>query len=303
MESSYLWQFSLAYTLIGMSAAAPFSTGTSMTDINTSVEKKHTTEPSYFSPAVLLNKDALVVRKDNSPAFPTAARTKSATIFPLTSTTTSADPSSNYLADSYVSHKASTSVSLLDSSPKIFPQEYTTLQEPLSFEAMEGEGVSLKCPIAKEALPVSWYKMSAGNYEKLHVNINVYVIEKLRPQHAGEYRCQISETVTADMRLAVLEQTTPSNDWLKQGTGLPRYSGIAIGIGICLALFLLSGGSVFLLNFTSKGGLGIYQNSVCFCLQKNETSPQTRLSERSGSVRSSNLKVLPLQRMNTIHDT
>lgn len=78
--------------------------------------------------------------------------------------------------------------------------------------------------------------------------------------------------------------------------GLPEYSGIGIGLAICLGLFLLSGGAVCLLNFSANGGMMYCRNMICGGHEDKRTLSQMQ-NDRNNTRNMSTIKFLPIQRM------
>ena len=99
--------------------------------------------------------------------------------------------------------------------------------------------------------------------------------------------CILSPLISADV--------TESD--LAEG-GLPKYSGLAIGLGVCIGLLLLSGASVFFLNFTSNGGLSHCSHAIFGDPRKEDMAALSRLQNERSSTRNNSLRVLPIQRFN-----
>ena len=81
---------------------------------------------------------------------------------------------------------------------------------------------------------------------------------------------------------------------------LPKYSGIYIGLGVCMCLFLLSGGAVCILNLTNNGGFARCCSTLCWSIRKEDKSSNgmSRLAANRQSIRNgANIKMLPIQRM------
>jgi len=77
----------------------------------------------------------------------------------------------------------------------------------------------------------------------------------------------------------------------------PKYIGIAIGVGVCLCLFLLSGASVFLLNIKNGGGWSGFSPLQILGMKKQEDDHHfQRIPSARGDGKSKMLP-MPMQRL------
>lgn len=83
----------------------------------------------------------------------------------------------------------------------------------------------------------------------------------------------------------------------------PKYSGIAIGVGVCVLLLLLSAASVCLLNLKNNGGIWHFSVLQAIGMRKREEEAFTRLPSISERPRVRKMLPVPLERINSQNNT